>query len=276
MPENNKNNKKATQNPNSTVYYKKSNYNNVQIKKKNIFEKFKSSKYARFYILGLVVLILSLILVLSFSDILKGGNKDNTSGSNSLTTSNISNSSNSSNNNSEKDGTNMDGFDAKTQVVAIEMEDGGIMRLEMYPDKAPITVANFIGLVKDGFYSGLKIHRIIPGFMIQGGDSAGTGKTAKTIKGEFKQNGVTTNDIIHVKGIISMARTSAMDSASSQFFLMHGTATHLDGAYAGFGKIIEGIDVLDKIAAVKCNTDDPNFPYPLEPQIIKEMRIENR
>jgi len=166
----------------------------------------------------------------------------------------------------------MDGFDSKTQVVVIEMEDGGIMRLEMYPDKAPISVANFIGLVKDGFYSGLKFHRIIPGFMIQGGDSAGTGKTAKSIKGEFKQNGVNTNDILHVKGIISMARTSVMDSASSQFFLMHATSPHLDGAYAGFGKVIEGLDVIDKIATVKCNSND----YPLEPQIIKEMRIENR
>lgn len=272
MPEKNSNNSKAPQNPNNTVYYKKSNYNNVQVKKKNIFEKFKSNKYAKFYILGLVVLILSLILVLSFSGILEGGKKDNTSGSNSLISSNTSNTSNSSNNSSVKDGTKIDGFDSKTQVVAIEMEDGGIMRLEMYPDKAPISVANFIGLVKDGFYSGLKFHRIIPGFMIQGGDSAGTGKTAKSIKGEFRQNGVNTNDILHVKGIISMARTSVMDSASSQFFLMHATSPHLDGAYAAFGKVIEGLDVIDKIAVVARDSSDK----PLVPQVIKEMRIENR
>ena len=144
--------------------------------------------------------------------------------------------------------------DTSTHRVAIEVQDFGTIELELYPTKAPITVANFEKLVKEGFYDGLTFHRIVKDFMIQGGDPKGdgSGRSDKTIKGEFSQNGFTRNDIKHERGVISMARSSSSnDSASSQFFIMHGDAPYLDGSYAAFGRVTSGMDVVDAIANVK-------------------------
>lgn len=161
-------------------------------------------------------------------------------------------------------------FNASSQLIVIEMQDGGIIKLELYPDQAPITVANFVKLVNQGFYDGLIFHRVISGFMIQSGDPEGTGMggSDETIKGEFAANGVE-NPISHVRGVISMARSKAYDSASSQFFIMHQDTDSLDGSYAAFGKVVEGMDVVDRIAAVACDGNDA----PITPQIIKEIRI---
>ncbi len=156
-------------------------------------------------------------------------------------------------------------------VVTMTMADGSVVKLELYPEKAPITVENFVSLVKKGFYDGLIFHRVISGFMIQGGDPEGTGMGGPGyhIKGEFAMNGVD-NDLKHERGVISMARSMRPDSAGSQFFIMHKTSPHLDGQYAAFGKVIEGIEVVDKIAAVK--TDYSDRPY--EDQVIKSMTVE--
>lgn len=156
-------------------------------------------------------------------------------------------------------------------IVKMTMNDGSVIRLELYPDKAPITVDNFVSLVKKGFYDGLIFHRVIKGFMIQGGDPEGTGMGGPgyQIKGEFAMNGVN-NDLKHERGVISMARSMRPDSAGSQFFIMHQNAPHLDGQYAAFGKVIEGIEAVDKIAETK--TDRSDRPY--EDQVIKSMIIE--
>ena len=137
-------------------------------------------------------------------------------------------------------------------IVTIEMESGDIMKAELYPEIAPNTVNNFISLVKNGFYDGVIFHRVIPGFMIQGGDPNGTGigGPGYSIKGEFSANGFK-NDLKHSRGVLSMARTMAPNSAGSQFFVMHEDSPHLDGQYAAFGKLIEGEDVVDKICAVR-------------------------
>ena len=142
-------------------------------------------------------------------------------------------------------------------MVRIEMENGGIIDIELYEDKAPITVANFKKLVSQGFYDGLIFHRVIAGFMIQGGDPTGTGcgGSSEKIKGEFRANGVA-NDISHVRGVVSMARSQMPNSASSQFFLMHADGKFLDGSYAAFGKVISGIEVVDEIASVKTGAMD--------------------
>ena len=139
----------------------------------------------------------------------------------------------------------------------IEVEDYGTISLELDADTAPITVTNFVNLAKDGFYDGLTFHRIIDGFMIQGGDPLGngTGGSDETIKGEFSDNGVE-NDISHVRGTISMARSSDPDSASSQFFIVHQDSTYLDGQYAAFGHVTDGMDVVDAISQVKTYTED--------------------
>lgn len=156
-------------------------------------------------------------------------------------------------------------------MVVIEMENGKKIKIELYPDKAPITVENFENLVKEGFYNGLGFHRVISGFMIQGGDPLGngTGGSKKKIKGEFRSNGVQ-NDIKHVRGVISMARSADPDSASSQFFIMHQDAPHLDGQYAAFGKVVEGIEVVDEIAAVKTDFRDK----PVVAQVMRSVTIE--
>lgn len=156
-------------------------------------------------------------------------------------------------------------------MIIIEMANGKKIKIELYPEIAPITCENFEKLVKDGFYDGLTFHRIIPGFMIQGGCPLGngTGGPGWNIKGEFSSNGVK-NDLKHTRGVISMARSMKPDSAGSQFFIMHEDAPHLDGQYATFGKVIEGIDVVDEIAEVATNYNDA----PLEPQVMKKVTIE--
>ena len=152
--------------------------------------------------------------------------------------------------------------------VNIEFENGKNITMELYPDVAPKTVKNFVKLVEEGFYDGLTIHRIVPGFVIQGGDPLGngTGGSDEHIKGEFLQNGVK-NDLAHERGVVSMARASDFDSASSQFFIVLEDAPHLDGSYAAFGKVVEGMDVVDAIAATK--TDYSDRPY--EDQVMKSV-----
>ena len=156
-------------------------------------------------------------------------------------------------------------------VVTIQMKDGGVMKAELYPDIAPASVKNFIDLASKGFYNGLIFHRVIPGFMIQGGDPEGTGMGGPgyTIKGEFAANGFR-NDLKHTRGVLSMARAMDPNSAGSQFFIMHEDSPHLDGQYAAFGKLIEGIEVVDKIASVKTDYSD----RPLEPQQIDFMTVQ--
>ena len=156
-------------------------------------------------------------------------------------------------------------------VITIQMKEGGVMKAELYPEIAPITVKNFVDLAAKGFYNGLIFHRVIPGFMIQGGDPQGTGMGGPgyTIKGEFSANGVR-NDLKHTRGVLSMARAYDPDSAGSQFFIMHENSPHLDGQYAAFGKVIEGIEVVDKIASVK--TDYNDRPY--EDQVIEFMTVQ--
>ena len=142
-------------------------------------------------------------------------------------------------------------------MVIIEMENGGKIKLELNAEAAPITVENFLSLVKDGFYDGLIFHRVIPGFMIQGGDPLGNGMggSEKKIKGEFAANGHQ-NPIRHTRGVISMARSMDKNSASSQFFIMHADAPHLDGQYAAFGKVVEGIETVDEIASIPTDYSD--------------------
>ncbi len=156
-------------------------------------------------------------------------------------------------------------------IITITMQDGSVMKGELYPEIAPNTVNNFISLVKKGYYNGLIFHRVIPGFMIQGGcpDGTGMGGPGYCIKGEFSQNGFK-NDLKHTKGVLSMARTMAPNTAGSQFFIMHQTSPHLDGAYAAFGKITEGLDVIDTIANVPTNYMDK----PMKDQVIKTMEID--
>lgn len=156
-------------------------------------------------------------------------------------------------------------------VVTFTMADGKVMKAELYPEVAPNTVNNFISLVKKGFYDGLIFHRVINGFMIQGGcpDGIGTGGPGYSIKGEFAQNGVQ-NDLAHTPGVLSMARAMHPDSAGSQFFIMHETSPHLDGQYASFGKVVEGLDIVDKIAGVRTDWGD----RPLKEQKIKKMTVD--
>lgn len=154
--------------------------------------------------------------------------------------------------------------------IEIEMQDGGIIKAELYPDIAPITVENFKKLIDEDFFAGLVFHRVIAGFMIQGGgmDAAGNQKEADSIKGEFDSNGVK-NELKHTRGVLSMARTMFPNSASSQFFIMHKDAPHLDGQYAAFGKVTEGMDVVDRIAETQTDFRD----QPIVPQVIKTIRM---
>ena len=155
-------------------------------------------------------------------------------------------------------------------IVTFEMENGDIMKAELYPEIAPNTVNNFISLVQNGFYDGLIFHRVIRGFMIQGGcpDGTGMGGPGYTIKGEFSQNGFA-NDLRHTEGVLSMARAMHPDSAGSQFFIMHKNSPHLDGAYAAFGKITEGMDIVNKIAETATDYSD----RPLEEQKMKKVTV---
>ena len=156
-------------------------------------------------------------------------------------------------------------------IVTIIMTDGSVMKAELYPEVAPNTVNNFISLVKKGFYDGLVFHRVIRGFMIQGGDTQGTGMGGPgySIKGEFTYNGFS-NDLKHTPGVLSMARAMDPNSAGSQFFIMHETSPHLDGQYAAFGKVTDGLDVVNKIAEVPTDYSD----RPLEPQMIQNMTVD--
>ena len=156
-------------------------------------------------------------------------------------------------------------------IVTITIRDLGDIKCELYPEIAPITVENFVKLASQGFYNGLTFHRVIPGFMIQGGchDGTGMGGPGYHIKGEFAQNGVK-NDLRHTRGVLSMARAMDPDSAGSQFFIMHEDAPHLDGSYAAFGKVIEGIEIVDRIAETRTDYNDK----PLEPQVIEVMTVQ--
>lgn len=156
-------------------------------------------------------------------------------------------------------------------VVTFEMENGDVFQAELYPQIAPNTVNNFISLVKKGFYDGVCFHRVIAGFMIQGGDPEGTGMGGPGyhIRGEFTQNGFQ-NNLQHTPGVLSMARTMMPNTAGSQFFIMHKNSPHLNGAYAAFGKVTEGMDVINKIAAVRTNYSD----RPLQPQVMKKVTVE--
>ncbi len=160
---------------------------------------------------------------------------------------------------------------AENLTVTITMKDGGVMKGELYPDVAPLTVENFKKLADAHFYDGLIFHRVIKGFMIQGGDPTGTGMGGPgwNIRGEFAQNGVK-NDLKHTRGVMSMARAMDPDSAGSQFFIMHRDAPYLDGAYAAFGKITDGLDELDRIAETRTNGED----RPYEDQVIKTIVVE--
>ena len=154
--------------------------------------------------------------------------------------------------------------------IEIIMNDGKVMQAELYPEVAPITVENFVSLIKENYFDGIIFHRVISGFMIQGGDPTGTGMggSEKTIKGEFLQNGVV-NNLKHTRGVLSMARTNDPNSASSQFFIMHEDCPSLDGQYAAFGKVIKGIEVVDEIA----NVETDRYDKPLIPQIIKTIKL---
>lgn len=160
---------------------------------------------------------------------------------------------------------------AQNPIVTITMNTGDVMKAELYPETAPNTVNNFISLIKKGFYDGVGFHRIIAGFMIQGGDPDGNGMGGPgySIKGEFTSNGFK-NDLKHSKGVLSMARTQIPDSAGSQFFIMHADAPHLDGEYAAFGKLTEGFDVLDKIATTATDWSD----RPRTPQVMESVTVE--
>ena len=159
----------------------------------------------------------------------------------------------------------------KNPIVTFEMENGDIFKAELYPEIAPNTVRNFISLINHNFYDGVIFHRVIKGFMIQGGDpeGIGIGGPGYAIKGEFSANGFK-NDLKHDRGVLSMARSMMPDSAGSQFFVMHKDSPHLDGQYAGFGKVIEGIDVVDKIAETKTNFQDK----PKQDQVMKSVTVE--
>ena len=156
-------------------------------------------------------------------------------------------------------------------IVTFTMADGGVIKAELYPEIAPVSVNNFISLIQKNFYDGLIFHRVIKGFMIQGGDPEGTGMGGPgySIKGEFKQNGFE-NDLKHTEGVLSMARSMQPDSAGSQFFIMHKTSPHLDGAYAACGKVIEGLEHVNKIAETATDYED----RPLEDQVMKSVTVD--
>ena len=160
---------------------------------------------------------------------------------------------------------------AQNPIVTIEMEGGGVIRAELFPEVAPMSVRNFVNLIQDGFYDGLTFHRVIPGFMIQGGcpQGSGMGGPGYNIFGEFTGNGFQ-NDLKHTRGVLSMARSMRPNSAGSQFFIMHENAPHLDGQYAAFGKVTEGMEVVDAIASCATNSSDK----PKIPQVMKRVTVE--
>ena len=161
---------------------------------------------------------------------------------------------------------------AQNPVITITMENGGVIKAELYPEYAPNTVNNFLALAGSGFYDGLIFHRVIPGFMIQGGDPEGTGMGGPdySIRGEFRSNGFKANTLKHTAGVLSMARAMNPNSAGSQFFIMHKKAPHLDGDYAAFGKVIEGMEVVNKIAESETDYND----RPTTPMVMKTVTVE--
>ena len=161
---------------------------------------------------------------------------------------------------------------AQNPIVTITMENGGVIKAELYPEVAPVSVNNFISLIRKGFYNGLIFHRVIRGFMIQGGcpDGNGMGGPGYSIRGEFSGNGFEKNDLKHTLGVLSMARSMQPDSAGSQFFIMHKDAPHLDGAYAAFGKVTEGMDVVDKLAETATDYSD----MPLNPVVMEKVTVD--
>ncbi len=160
----------------------------------------------------------------------------------------------------------------RNPIVTFEMENGDVFKAELYPDVAPNTVANFVSLAGSGFYDGLIFHRVIPGFMIQGGDPTGTGMGGPgyAIRGEFADNGFQKNKLKHTRGVLSMARSMMRDSAGSQFFVMHADAPHLDGSYAAFGKVTEGMEAVDRVAACRTGAQD----RPVADQRMKKVTVE--
>ena len=160
----------------------------------------------------------------------------------------------------------------KNPIVTFEMEDGSVFKAELYPETAPQSAGNFIALVKSGFYDGLIFHRVIRGFMIQGGDPTGTGMGGPgyRIRGEFSKNGFS-NPLKHTRGVLSMARSMQPDSAGSQFFVMHADSPHLDGSYAAFGKVIEGMETVDRIAETRTDRSD----RPITEQRMKKVTVED-
>jgi|SRR5699024_306734 len=181
---------------------------------------------------------------------------------------------NDENNNNNNDNNNQNNSEASGEgnpIVTITMEDGSEIKAELYPDVAPNTVNNFISLAQDGYYDGIIFHRVIPGFMIQGGDpdGVGTGGPGYSIKGEFSSNDFE-NDLAHERGVLSMARSGDPDSAGSQFFIMHDVAPHLDGDYAAFGKVIEGMDAVDEIASTETGANDK----PVEDQVMEKVTVD--
>jgi len=206
---------------------------------------------------------LMFIVMLVFSISVFGCSKTPSTDSNTKKDNTSSNSTTSSNYKSK--------YSGKKPIVTIEMEDGGVIKAELYPDIAPKTVDNFVSLVQSGFYDGLIFHRVIPDFMIQGGDPSGngTGGSKNTIPGEFKSNGFN-NNLKHTRGVLSMARAQDPNSASSQFFIMVKDTAQLDGDYAAFGKVTQGMEEVDKIVNVKRDQNDK----PLQPQKMKKVTVE--
>lgn len=228
-----------------------------------------------------VLLMLVLTMTMTFGGC--GSSSDSTSSNNKDVTSEASSQEDVSSDD-EADVTSDDSEDAEneadgelltgTHYIEIDIKDYGKISAELYADKAPETVTNFVKLAKEGFYDGLTFHRIISGFMIQGGDPEGngTGGSGENIKGEFEENGFE-NDIEHVRGVLSMARSQDYDSASSQFFIMHADASYLDGQYAAFGMVTEGIEVVDKICETVAVEDDNGTVLPENQPVITSIKV---
>lgn len=228
-------------------------------------------------VLILLIIIVAIIVIAAIGSTIgilsqkNGKNETESTYTTSMKTNTINNI---SNNNIIKEEKNMDSN--ANHHVTIVIKDYGTIKLELYPDKAPITVANFEKLVNEGFYNGLTFHRIMNGFMIQGGDPEGTGfgGSSETIKGEFKANGVD-NNISHIRGVISMARSNNFNSASSQFFIVQKNSTFLDGQYAGFGRVTEGIEIVDKICKDTPVVDDNGTVLKNNQPIIEKITMED-
>jgi|SRR5690625_253417 len=214
------------------------------------------TKYSKFFLIGMILILAVLIIGCGTQDEQEAEEQENQN-------------ENETEQNNQEGQLNKD----KNPVVTITMENDEKIVIELYPDIAPNTVNNFISLIEDGFYDGLIFHRVIPDFMIQGGDPDGNGigGPGYAIKGEFNSNGFD-NDLKHARGVISMARSQSPDSAGSQFFIMVSDSPHLDGDYAGFGEVVEGMDTVDDIVSVERNDQDK----PLEDQVMKKVEVDTK